>query len=200
MRRRLVLSAIPAFLLVFAYNQGCKDEPRYPTAKAPPTLKNISKNRAKAADQDDDDDDEGPSRPYDRAHRPPTHRPQESRGKPARSTAETGARARSFTLQGARTINGHPKGPKAEVFNAVMNSVMPRVARCFQDQADNLGDKSFVNVRLRVARNGRVGETTVVSGTSNPKVRSCVTSAIKGLVFPVYEGPEVTQVVPFAVK
>lgn len=104
-----------------------------------------------------------------------------------------------FSTKGPESINGHPNGPKAEVFNAVVNSAFPRVSSCFQAQMDNLkGDQPSVRVRITVANSGEVSEASVVGGTDNASVRSCTLSALKSLRFPAFEGRPVSQVVPFA--
>jgi hypothetical protein len=168
---------------------GCKEEKKYPTAKAPPTLKNI--NRPASADDDDaDDDDDDDDEPV---RRPTTPRPPTARNK---ATGSGGKHV--FTRKGPVSINGHPKGPKAEVFNAVLNSVFPRVTTCFQNEADRLqGDRPSIRVRIKIANSGAVSESSVVGGTDNAAVRSCVVSALKGLKFPSYQGRQIGQVVPF---
>ena len=170
---------------------GCKDKPKYPTAKAPPTLKNI--NRPAADDEGDDgedDIDEG-------GDETPTARGSVSG--PRHSTRPGAKKGLTvFAAKGAKTINGHAKGPKAEVFNAVLNSVFPRVSDCFQSQLDKLpGERPSIRIRVRIANTGKVSEATVVGGTDNASVRSCTVTALKSLKFPAYQGRPISQVVPF---
>ncbi len=160
---------------------GCKKGP--PTAKAPPTLKNLdtTDKGASQEDEDDMDDEEADEAPA------PARRPKVRWSRPA-SRANT------------NTINGHPKGPDPAKFNAVVRSAYPKANECFASRIQALGKGPHtLNVRISVANNGSVREAKIAGGVKDAQVRSCVLSVFRGLKFPPYQGPEVSQVVPITV-
>lgn len=202
-------------LLVFGAGiaglSGCGKEP--PTSTAPPTLKNINveeinkKNAQEDEDFNDDlDDDLDDDDLDDDDGSGPIINPRFSRSGPggdkgARKAGGPGAKkgGPSHSQEFAPTINGHPKGPKADVFNAVINSSFPRVNRCFAAQMSKMGPgRKSMKVRIVVSNSGSVKAAKVVSGMNNGAVRSCILNTMKSLKFPSYEGSEVKQVVPFA--
>lgn len=156
---------------------GCKDSKPYPTAKAPPTLEGLDASSGTARDDEDDEDeqdDETAPAPRPRWHRKPSAR--------------------------ADTINGHPKGPKAAAFNAVVRSAYGKANACFAARIQALGKGPLtMQVRITVGNDGKVRLAKVVSGIKDPQVRACVLSVFRGLRFPAYEGPDVSQVVPLTV-
>lgn len=186
----ILLSCI--LLLVWA---GCKKGKQYPTAPAPPTVKDPPPKAmkvVKGADDDDDDDDD-----YDDDD-------------PGGSPARTG-RSRSGNLGGGgsmaaivparprarvATINGHPGGPKAEVFNAVTTNAMPNAAPCFA-KAVSGGRTVSVVVRMTVGNSGSVESSQAVSGDKDPTLRKCICDVVKRLTFPAFKGPKVTKNIPF---
>lgn len=95
-----------------------------------------------------------------------------------------------------RTINGHPGGPKAEVFNAVTTNAMPNAAPCFA-KAVSGGRTVSVAVRMIVGNSGAVESATAVSGDQDPVLRKCLCGVVKRLTFPAFEGPKVTKNIPF---
>ena len=190
--RRLDVGTAVALAILLGL-AACKDKAKYPTAKAPPTLKNINRPPVDdEGDEGDDDDEGGDEEPAAR---------RTARG-PSPGTARTRPGVKKapmvFSAKGTKTINGHSKGPKAEVFNAVLNSVFPRVSDCFQSQLDRLkGDRPSLSIRVKIVNSGAVSEATVVGGTDNASVRSCAVTALKSLRFPAYQGRPISQVVPF---
>ena len=159
---------------------GCKKGP--PTEKAPPTLKNLDRTD-NGANQDDEDDTEGEA---DEAPAP-ARQPKVRWSRPA---------GRANT----NTINGHPEGPDPAKFNAVVRSAYPKANECFASRIQALGKGPHtLNVRISVANNGSVREARIAGGVKDAQVRSCVLSVFRGLKFPAYQGPEVSQVVPITV-
>jgi len=184
---------------------GCKKGPSVPTESAPATLTNVNVaalTAKKKPELDDQDDEDEPDEPNDQNTPKVRPRPQWSLG--ATTSPDTkvamapdmGPKTYHGTL--APTINGHPKGPKAAVFNRIINATFPRINACFaaRIQAMPTG-RSSIQVRLVVGNNGKVKSTAVAGGIADQAVRSCVTRVLSSTVFPAYQGPEVSQVVPF---
>jgi len=93
------------------------------------------------------------------------------------------------------TINAHPEGPKAEVFNAVVNNAYAGAARCL---AAAVGASSVsLQVKMVVAPSGVVETAEAVSGTEDAALRACVCGVVKALTFPPFKGPAVAQILPF---
>lgn len=194
---RLALSVVLLSMLAM----GCDDSKRYPTAPAPKTLKIAPMAAMPATDPDEDDeldedDDEGPKRrrnPSTGAGGSTTPVTLGGGGGPAWEVGNGRHRAQP-SQQG--TINGHPQGPRAEVFNAVVNNAFSSALGCFA-QATTDQTMAF-RVRMTVGNEGVVEESRVVEGPPIPKVRSCLEGVVKRLTFPAFQGPKVTQTVPFA--
>lgn len=176
---------------------GCDDKPK--TSTAPPTLTNINReNLVRNPDGEDDDfeDDDFADERRSRVRSNTDDSVNLSRFRPAGRKRKT--RPHEHEIKKAPTINGHPEGPKAEVFNAIINSAFPRVGRCFANQASKLRPgRNALRVDLTVANDGSVKSATVSAGISNSAVRSCVRSVVKNLKFPAFKGSEVKQSVPF---
>ncbi len=99
----------------------------------------------------------------------------------------------------ANTINGRPKGPKAADFNRVVQSAYGKIHQCFLARLAVLKEKTpGIQVRIVVGNRGRVVRAEVVGGVADSQVRSCVLSVLRALKFPAFEGPAVSQVVPFS--
>jgi hypothetical protein len=141
-------------------------------------------------DLDDDDDDDGD----DEGERP-TARPGGLRNLGRGATAAPGA-ITPRPVPRVQTINGHPKGPKAAVFNAVTNNAMASAAPCFTPHVAG-GRTVSVVVRMTVGRSGSVQEATAVSGDESPTLRKCLCDVVRRLTFPAFEGPKVTKSIPF---
>ena len=107
------------------------------------------------------------------------------------------ARPRS-RARAAPTINGHPKGPRAEVFNRVVQSAFPRVQACFVARLAAIQAKApSIQVHIEVGNSGRVVQARVVGGVTDPQLRRCVLDVFRSLRFPRFEGPAVSQTIPF---
>ncbi|MCD6499491.1 MAG: AgmX/PglI C-terminal domain-containing protein [Deltaproteobacteria bacterium] len=194
--------ALIGFALTMGGQTGCQKGPSVPTESAPATLTNVNiaaltaKKKPELDDQDDEDEPDDQDRPKVRP------RPRWSIGAKtspdAKAAMAPGMGPKTYHGTLAPTINGHPKGPKAEVFNRIINATFPRINSCFaaRIQAMPTG-RSGIQVRIVVGNNGRVKSTTVAGGIADQAVRSCVTRVLSSTVFPAYQGPEVNQVVPF---
>jgi outer membrane biosynthesis protein TonB len=192
--RLLRLALFSAALSVVAGSVGCKDKP--PTSTAPPTLTNINRENLGGGETSDDEeylDDDELDEPVGR----PRFRPM-TRGSSNLKTPSGKKPGRpAHTGRKAATINGHPQGPKAEVFNAVINSAFPRASRCFARQTGRLKPgRNTLKIQISVSREGSVESARVTSGISNEDVRSCVTRVMRSLKFPSYEGKEISQSIP----
>ncbi len=163
-------------LALWLPTMGCKDSKPYPTAKAPATLKGLDGGRGQAGDRDEDDEDRDE----------PRRKAQPSWRKPSRGRVDT--------------INGHPKGPKAGAFNAVVRSAYAKANACFAARIKALGKGPLtMNVRITVGNDGKVRLARIIDGVKDQQVRACVLGVFRALEFPAYEGPEVSQVVPLTV-
>lgn len=185
----ILLSCI--LLLVWA---GCKKGKQYPTAPAPPTVKDPPPKAmqvAKGAADDDDDDDYEDDEPAGSGVGTGGARGG-NLGRGGSMEAIAPARPRARVL----TINGHPGGPKAEVFNAVTTNAMPNAAPCFA-KAVSGGRTVSVVVRMTVGNSGSVESSTAVSGDKDPTLRKCLCDVVKRLTFPAFKGPKVTKNIPF---
>jgi len=182
---------------------GCKKGKQYPTAQAPPTIKDPPPRPMNVAGQDDDDDDdldddddgEDDDGEDDDDNAPRTARSRHRNLSMGRASMSAMNPARPPVAM-VRTINGHPGGPKAEVFNAVTSNAMPNAAPCFA-QAVSGGRTVSVVVRMTVGNSGAVQEAKAVSGDQNPTLRKCLCGVVKRLTFPAFKGPKVTKSVPF---
>lgn len=180
---------------------ACGKEP--PTSKAPPTLTNVNiQNLQKESDDTeedfDDDFDDKPKRKSGPILNPRFSDDGTSSKTNSSEKKKPGGVARLHSQDFAPTINGHPKGPKAEVFNGIINSSFPRINQCFASQINELrSGKNSIQVKLAISNSGSVKETSVVAGINNSEVRSCVVETLRSLSFPAYEGKEVKQIVPF---
>ncbi len=177
---------------------GCKKGKQYPTAQAPPTIKDPPPKPMKVVaddsdddlddDDDDDDDDVGTVRTGGTR-----------RSRTANLGRDSNARAMApMVIRASRiqTINGHPKGPKASIFNAVTNNAMPNAAPCFA-KAVSGGRTVSVVVRMTVGNSGAVQSAKAVSGDRDPALRKCLCDVVKRLTYPAFEGPKVTRSIPF---
>jgi hypothetical protein len=186
MRRQSYL--ILAGCLVMA---GCGESKSYPTAPAPKTLKvkPPPPKRPMTAEDPDDEDDED----IDDGESPPRRRPNVG------STVAAGTMGpvtgNPMAGMPAQTINGHPEGPRAEVFNAVTANAYGQAASCFANQPT--GQTSTYRVRLTVGNTGSVELAQVIAGPQVEAVRACLVRVVKRLTFPPYKGPKVTQTIPF---
>ncbi len=175
---------------------GCKKGKQYPTAQAPPTITDPPPRPMKVAGQDDDDDlDDDDDDEDDDDDAPVTGRSRHRNLSGGRASVSAMDPARP-PMAMVRTINGHPGGPKAEVFNAVTSNAMPNAAPCFA-KAVSGGRTVSVVVRMTVGNSGAVQEAKAVSGDQNPTLRKCLCGVVKRLTFPAFKGPKVTKSVPF---
>jgi hypothetical protein len=174
---------------VLAMSLGCGKGKSYPTAPAPKTIKDPPPKPMQSAMQDDDDDDSGDPDDDDEPLRPSRRRARNnfSMGSVAPKVAPMG--------QAPRTINGHPQGPKAEVFNAVTNNAYSRAAPCFA--AHGAGGTTIASVRMTVAPSGSVTEAVVTAGPKAEPFRKCISGVVKGLAYPAFKGPKVTKTINF---
>jgi len=190
MRPQSILILLGCVLLLAA--AGCKKSQQYPTAPAPPTIKAPPPGPMKvvAADDDDDlDDDDDDDGEDENIRRTPMGR-LNNLGRGQAAPAITVPRTRVLT------INGHPGGPKAEVFNAVTTNAMPNAAPCFAKSVSG-GRTVSVVVRMTVGNSGSVEEAKAVSGNTDPALRKCLCDVVRRLTFPAFKGPKVTKSVPF---
>ncbi|MDY0000133.1 MAG: hypothetical protein RBU30_02435 [Polyangia bacterium] len=179
---------------------GCDDTQKYPTAPAPKTLKvapmaamgSMASGSESEDDEGEDDEGEGSPRPVPEpmagaAQGLGVGAPQGSGGEPALAPGAGGQVA---------TINGHPQGPRAEVFNAVVNNAFSSALSCFEKASAN--QTLVFRVQMTVGNEGSVEEAKVVSGPELEDVRSCLVGVVKRLTFPSFQGPKVSQTIPFA--
>lgn len=203
-RMNLIHCALLGFLVAGgSASVSCGEDP--PTAKAPPTLTNVNMDELQQTREDPEEyfngDDHGGKRVRSTG---PILNPQfgdsspSAGNRPPARLGEDETPAHSYGESFAPTINGHPRGPRAEVFNKVINSSFPRVNGCFAARMHDLdpGENSL-RVKIGVSNSGRVTQAEVVSGIDNAAVRSCVVDTLRSLQFPSYEGREIEQVVPF---
>lgn len=94
------------------------------------------------------------------------------------------------------TVNGDPRGPRAEVLEAVVRSAAPALKRCVDAGPLPTGVDIPVRVVYRILPVGRVGLVDV-EGQLPPDVTACVKSVIEGLRFPPFEGAPVSSALPF---
>ncbi len=203
-RMNLIRCALLGFLVAGGSALvSCGEDP--PTEKAPPTLTNVNIDELQQRREDpeeyfEDDDHRG-----ERVRTTgPILNPQfgdsspSAAGRPKTRGGEDETPAHSYGESFAPTINGHPRGPRAEVFNKVINSSFPRVNGCFAAQMHNIDPgEHALRVKIGVSNAGRVTQAEVISGIDNAAVRSCVVDTLRSLQFPRYEGNEVEQEVPF---
>ncbi len=175
-------------LLIFLLS-ACDSGKQYPTAPAPKTLhvKPAPDRRPKPMDSDDDDDDDDFD---DEDDAPRAMAPTPGSVRPGGTMMATRARP-----AGPKTINGHPQGPRAEVFNAVVNNAMRQASTCFA--AEPAGQTLSFRVQMTVGNSGSVDQAVVTAGPSKPKIRTCLVKVVKALTFPPFKGPKVTQTLPF---
>ncbi len=180
---------------------SCGKEP--PTSKAPPTLTNVNIQELQKESEDideieEDDFDDKPKRKSGPILNPRFSDDSTSSKANPSEKRKSGGVTRPHSQNFAPTINGHPKGPKAEVFNGIINSSFRRINQCFANQINKLRTgKNSIQVKLTISNSGSVKETSVVAGINNSAVRSCVVETLRSLSFPAYEGNEVKQIVPF---
>jgi len=143
----------------------------------------------KSAMTDDDDDD--PDDVYD------DDEPRRRSRRRAVTNLSMGGVAPMVPTMGRApmTINGHPLGPKAEVFNAVTNNAYSRAAPCFA--AHGSGGTTVAKVRMTVANSGAVDEAVVTAGPKAEAFRKCLSKVVKGLFYPAFKGPKVTKTIAF---
>ncbi|MFH2005188.1 MAG: hypothetical protein ABI333_01245 [bacterium] len=181
----ILVSCILAFAL-----PGCGKGKSYPTAPAPPTIKDPPPKPMKSAMRDDDGDDDTGDPDDDEPRRPSRRRVLSNL-----STGGVAPRIPPPMSQAASTINGHPQGPKAEVFNAVTNNAYSRAAPCFAAQGG--GGTTVASVRMTVANSGAVAEVEVTAGPKAEAFRKCLQGVVKGLTYPAFKGPKVTKTINF---
>jgi hypothetical protein len=170
---------------------GCKQGKSYPTAPAPKSIQAPPPPEpmaAMATEEDEDDDAPASMQPQARSDEPSG----EGDPSPPARAGDPGAGDRPAT------INGHPEGPKAEVFNAVMNNAFGAAARCLTGPAATGDGPSALQVQVEVGPSGQVEKAEVQGGAENPSLRACVVGVVKGLTFPPFKGPKVVQTVPFS--
>lgn len=190
-----------SILLAIGVAAGCDEGKRYPTAPAPKTLKVAPMKAAPimAMDADDDDDtDDDDGAPMRR--RDPSSAGMGTTfvgsGSGAGSAPDMAPGMDAPRPGAVASINGHPEGPKAEVFNAVVNNAFANALGCF---AKATSDQTLAfRVKMTVGNGGTVDEATVVSGPPMKPVRDCLEGVVKRLTFPPFKGPPVTQTIPFA--
>lgn len=94
------------------------------------------------------------------------------------------------------TVNGDPRGPRAEALEAVVRAAAPSLQRCVDAGDLPTGVDIAVRVVYRILPIGRVGLVDV-EGRLPPGVAACVKSVIEGLRFPPFEGAPVSSALPF---
>jgi outer membrane biosynthesis protein TonB len=185
---------LPCCVLLLAA-AGCGKSDQYPSAPALPTVKAPPPGPSKAVGVNDDDEFEDDDEEGDDENVSPTGTGRTrnlGRGRPM-AAAVVGARP---VPKQTGTINGHPGGPKAAVFNAVTNNAMPNAAPCFAKSVSGGGTVSVV-VRMTVGNSGSVEKSEAVSGDKDPTLRKCLCDVVRRLTFPAFKGTKVTKTIPF---
>jgi len=190
MRPQSILILVGCILVLGAAT--CRKGKQYPSAPAPPTIKDPPPRPMKIVQAGDDDDDDDIDDDDDDVADTARARSSLGRGT-SPAPVVTPPRPRPMRVL---TINGHPAGPKAEVFNAVTTNAMPNAAPCFARHVSGSRTVSVV-VRMTVGNSGAVEESTAVSGDPDPTLRKCVCDVVKRLTFPAFKGPKVTKNIPF---
>jgi hypothetical protein len=183
-RPRLLWGCALVFLV-----PACKQGKSYPTAPAPKSIKAPPPPERVAgmdAEEDDAEETPEPTRPLVGSDGPA------GKGDPAPPSRASDPRPG----EPPTTINGHPEGPKAEVFNAVMNNAYGAAARCLTGPAASGDGPSSLQVQVEVGNSGQVTKVAVIGGSENAALRSCVTAVGKALPFPPFKGPVVVQTLP----
>lgn len=174
---------------------GCGKSDQYPSAPAPPTIKAPPPGPSKAVGVDDDDDLDDDDEEGEDQNASSTGKGGVRNLGRGRAMAAAGVGARPGPVR-TGTINGHPGGPKAAVFNAVTNNAMPNAAPCFAKRVSGGGTVSVV-VRMTVGNSGSVEKAEAVSGDKDPTLRKCLCDVVRRLTYPAFKGSKVTKTIPF---
>ena len=94
------------------------------------------------------------------------------------------------------TVNGNPKGPRAEELEAVARGAAPALERCVDAGPLPTGVDVPVRVSYRILNIGRVGRMDI-EGNLPVDVRACIQAVFDGLRFPAFEGEPVSAALPF---
>jgi hypothetical protein len=178
-----LVALLPALTLL---GGACKETKKFPTAPAPKTITappppEPMAAMAPVADDGEEDPPPAPRGPGPSGSLTPPGTPLPPMTGPA---------------EAVRTINGHPEGPKAEVFNAVVNNAYGGAARCLASAAGTNASVSL-QVKMVVVPSGVVETAEVVAGAEDAALRGCLVGVVKALTFPPFKGPNVTQTLPF---
>jgi hypothetical protein len=94
------------------------------------------------------------------------------------------------------TINGDPRGPRASVFNQVVQAALPRLQACFDAVAAGLPDgQTQVSLHYFVEPPGYTGGVDA-SGSAPKPVLDCCRRVFEELKFPEFRGAKVEQTYP----
>ena len=95
------------------------------------------------------------------------------------------------------SVNGHPKGPRPEVLDAVLQASVPSLRRCFDSWADlPPAYDADVKINYRVLPNGRTAGISITGQLARP-VDACVQGVFEALRFGEFEGDEISGNFPF---
>ena len=95
------------------------------------------------------------------------------------------------------TVNGNPRGPRAEALNAVLQSTLPALQRCFESWAElPPAYDADIRVNYRVLPSGRTAGVAVSGQVAHP-VEACVVGVFETLRFPEFEGEVISGSFPF---
>jgi hypothetical protein len=101
----------------------------------------------------------------------------------------------AYAMPDGGTINGDPRGPRAAVFNQIVQAALPRLQACFDAAKDLPNGQLTVTVHYVVEPPGYTGAVRA-SGPAPQPVLDCCSRVFEGLQFPQFRGPKVEQNYP----
>jgi hypothetical protein len=99
------------------------------------------------------------------------------------------------TMPDGGTLNGVPRGPRAAVWQPIVDGAMPALQACF-DRADLPPGEIPVTMHYTVELPGYTGAVTA-HGAAPKEVLDCCVKAVEALRFPEYRGPKVERDLAF---
>jgi hypothetical protein len=98
------------------------------------------------------------------------------------------------------TVNGDPKGPRAEALNQVVGAAMPALQRCLDGAAELPEGKDLtLTVKYAIEPTGKTSGVAV-TGPVPATARACAEGVMAGLRFPEFGGPPVEGSFPFSYR
>jgi hypothetical protein len=95
------------------------------------------------------------------------------------------------------TVNGNPKGPKAEALNEVIRSSEPAIQGCLEGAELPTGTTAQVRVSYRIMPDGRPVDVAIAAP---PSAVECLKRTVGGMRFPSFEGEPVSGSFPYAYR